>query len=130
VYQSLNPKQGHTLRRHASKKSFFPPLFWRLCGSQGYPEEIATYLNYVRALRFDDKPDYAYLRKLFRDIYAREGYEYDHVYDWQKFSQSQYAVTLRGMCTRALTFENFCQDRAQKIAAGLLNALVCPRRVQ
>ena len=38
----------------------------------------------MRALRFDDKPDYAYLRKLFRDIYAREGYEYDHVYDWKK----------------------------------------------
>jgi hypothetical protein len=84
----------------------------------------------VRALRFDDKPDYAYLRKLFRDIYAREGYEYDHVYDWQKFLQRQHAVTLRGMCTWVLMFEDFCQDRAQKIAAGLLNTLVCPRRVQ
>ena len=49
---------------------------------QGYAPEFCTYLNYVRALRFDDKPDYAYLRKLFRDVYAREGYEYDHVYDW------------------------------------------------
>ena len=56
---------------------------------QGYPEELATYLNYVRALRFDDKPDYAYLRKLFRDIYAREGYEYDHVYDWTVLKKSQ-----------------------------------------
>jgi hypothetical protein len=65
------------------------------CGHwQGYPEEFATYLNYVRALRFDDKPDYAYLRKLFRDIYAREGYEYDHVYDWTVLKKSQQASAM------------------------------------
>ena len=29
--------------------------------------------RYVRSLRFDDKPDYAYLRKLFRDLFVREG---------------------------------------------------------
>ena len=39
---------------------------------EGFPEEFATYLNYVRALRFDDKPDYGYLRSLFRDVYTRE----------------------------------------------------------
>jgi hypothetical protein len=60
---------------------------------QGYPDEFSTYLNYVRALRFDDKPDYAYLRKLFRDIYAREGYEYDHVYDWTMLKKSQQQAT-------------------------------------
>jgi len=49
---------------------------------KGFPEEFAMYLNYTRALRFDDKPDYAYLRKLFRDLYVREKYQYDHIYDW------------------------------------------------
>jgi len=51
-----------------------------LCES--LPEEFSTYLNYVRALRFDDKPDYAYLRGLFRDVSTREGLEYDEMYDW------------------------------------------------
>ncbi|TPX47825.1 hypothetical protein SeLEV6574_g02428 [Synchytrium endobioticum] len=32
--------------------------------------------------RFDDKPDYSYLRKLFRDLFIREGYHYDYVFDW------------------------------------------------
>jgi hypothetical protein len=49
---------------------------------RGYPNEFSIYLNYVRSLRFDDKPDYAYLRKLFRDLFLREGYQYDYVFDW------------------------------------------------
>ncbi|KAI0236313.1 serine/threonine protein kinase [Massospora cicadina] len=49
---------------------------------QGYPREFAVYLNYTRSLRFDDKPDYTYLRKLFRELFVREGYQYDYVFDW------------------------------------------------
>ena len=48
----------------------------------GFPNEFITYLNYCRSLRFDDKPDYSYLRKLFRDLFIREAYIYDYVFDW------------------------------------------------
>uniref|UniRef100_A0A6A7FSY2 non-specific serine/threonine protein kinase n=1 Tax=Hirondellea gigas TaxID=1518452 RepID=A0A6A7FSY2_9CRUS len=47
-----------------------------------YPSEFATYLNYCRSLRFDDKPDYAYLRRLFRDLFFRQGYAADYRFDW------------------------------------------------
>ena len=40
---------------------------------KGFPLEFATYFQYCRSLRFDDKPDYSYLRKLFRDLFARDG---------------------------------------------------------
>ena len=49
---------------------------------RGFPSEFGIFLNYTRALRFDDKPDYSYLRKLFRDLFVREGYQYDYVFDW------------------------------------------------
>ena len=49
---------------------------------RGFPNEFGISLNYTRALRFDDKPDYSYLRKLFRDLFVREGYQYDYVFDW------------------------------------------------
>jgi len=75
---------------------------------QGYPEEFTTYLNYVRALRFDDKPDYAYLRKLFRDIYAREGYEYDHVYDWTVLKNSQQASAMPSSAPGAYNESKCC----------------------
>jgi hypothetical protein len=49
---------------------------------RGYPAEFAAYLNYVRSLRFDDKPDYSYLRRLFRELFLREGFLYDYIFDW------------------------------------------------
>lgn len=49
---------------------------------KGFPSEFATFLNYARSLRFDDKPDYQYLRKLLRDLFMREGYKYDAIFDW------------------------------------------------
>jgi casein kinase I family protein HRR25 len=49
---------------------------------KGFPQEFAMYLNYTRTLRFDDKPDYTYLRKLFRDLFVREMFHYDYVFDW------------------------------------------------
>lgn len=52
---------------------------------RGYPSEFKIYLNYTKNLRFDDKPDYGYLRKLFRDLFVREGFQYDYVFDWTIF---------------------------------------------
>ncbi|KAJ3108106.1 serine/threonine protein kinase, partial [Physocladia obscura] len=49
---------------------------------RGFPSEFVVYLNYTRSLRFDDKPDYAFLRKIFRDLFIREGFHYDYVFDW------------------------------------------------
>jgi serine/threonine protein kinase len=49
---------------------------------KGFPVEFAQYLSYCKALNFEDRPDYGYLRRLFKDLFTREGYEYDYVFDW------------------------------------------------
>ncbi|XP_036148404.1 casein kinase I isoform X6 [Monomorium pharaonis] len=48
----------------------------------GHPEEMATYLRYVRRLDFFETPDYEYLRKLFQDLYERRGFVNDGEFDW------------------------------------------------
>ena len=49
---------------------------------RGFPNEFATYLSYTRSLCFDEKPDYTYLRQIFRNLFAREGFRYDYVFAW------------------------------------------------
>ncbi|KAG6481133.1 hypothetical protein ZIOFF_057728 [Zingiber officinale] len=60
---------------------------------KGYPSEFASYFHYCRSLRFDDKPDYGYLKRLFRDLFIHEGFQFDYVFDWTilKYQQSQIA---------------------------------------
>lgn len=48
----------------------------------GLPSEFFTYLQYCRSLGFEETPDYEYLRKLLRDLYDREGFPHDNVFDW------------------------------------------------
>jgi len=41
-----------------------------------------TFLSYCRNLRFEDKPDYTYIRNLFKDLFVKSGYEMDYQFDW------------------------------------------------
>ncbi|XP_004297828.1 PREDICTED: casein kinase I-like [Fragaria vesca subsp. vesca] len=62
------------------EKKMFTPIEG-LCKS--YPSEFTTYFHYCRSLRFEDKPDYSYLKRLFQDLFIREGYRSDdYVFDW------------------------------------------------
>ncbi|KAL1212893.1 Casein kinase 1-like protein 10 [Cardamine amara subsp. amara] len=59
-----------------------------LCKS--FPSEFTSYFHYCRSLRFEDKPDFSYLKRLFRDLFIRQGYQFDYVFDWTilKYPQS------------------------------------------
>eukprot|EP00826_Nyctotherus_ovalis_P001742 TRINITY_DN10304_c0_g1_i10.p1 TRINITY_DN10304_c0_g1~~TRINITY_DN10304_c0_g1_i10.p1 ORF type:complete len:440 (+),score=78.53 TRINITY_DN10304_c0_g1_i10:124-1443(+) len=46
-----------------------------------YPE-FATYLHYCRGLKFEDRPDYTFLRQLFTSRMKKESMEFDLLYDW------------------------------------------------
>ncbi|XP_074349094.1 casein kinase 1-like protein 2 isoform X2 [Apium graveolens] len=61
---------------------------------RGHPSEFASYFHYCRSLRFEDEPDYVYLKRIFRDLFIRSGYQLDYYYDWAilKYQWSQMAV--------------------------------------
>lgn len=50
--------------------------------AEGFPEEFAIYLNYVRKLGFEETPDYDFLRELFTKVLKNSGEVEDGVYDW------------------------------------------------
>jgi serine/threonine protein kinase len=48
----------------------------------GLPDEFGLFLEHVRGLRFDDEPDYAFYRRMFRKLFISEGFLFDDEYDW------------------------------------------------
>ncbi|KAL7300024.1 hypothetical protein TKK_0007332 [Trichogramma kaykai] len=54
---------------------------------KGFPAEFSMYLNYCRGLRFEEGPDYMYLRQLFRILFRTLNYQYDYTFDWTMLKQ-------------------------------------------
>ncbi|KAK0419247.1 hypothetical protein QR680_014037 [Steinernema hermaphroditum] len=54
---------------------------------KGFPAEFSMYLNYCRGLRFDEAPDYMYLRQLFRILFRTLNHQYDYTFDWTMLKQ-------------------------------------------
>jgi serine/threonine protein kinase len=63
--------------------------------TKGLPEEIATFLNYTREIRFEDKPDYNYIKSLFKKIVEKEKIENDNNFDWILMKKQQDSANMR-----------------------------------
>ncbi|TEB26643.1 CK1/CK1/CK1-G protein kinase [Coprinellus micaceus] len=56
---------------------------------EGFPEEFAIYLNYVRKLGFEETPDYDFLRELFTKVLRSSGDVEDGVFDWNMLNDGR-----------------------------------------
>ena len=58
------------------------------------PPQFSSYLTYTRKLKFEDRPDYAALRRIFRDILMSDQWcplqpaEDPNMFDWEKVGRS------------------------------------------
>jgi len=48
--------------------------------------KFGEYLTYCRNLKFDARPEYTYLRHIFRQLFQNQKYLIDYVFDWNKVS--------------------------------------------
>ena len=46
------------------------------------PNEFLTYLHYCRQLEFTSEPNYHYLLDLFDELFLRQNFIRDYIYDW------------------------------------------------
>ncbi|XP_067104435.1 casein kinase I isoform X6 [Osmerus mordax] len=87
------PWQGLKVGQAATKKQKYEKISEKkmstpvevLC--KGFPAEFAMYLNYCRGLRFEEAPDYMYLRQLFRILFRTLNHQYDYTFDWTMLKQ-------------------------------------------
>lgn len=61
---------------------------------QDCPNEFCKYIEHCRNVEFDAKPDYLYLRQMFRALFHKNGFTYDYVFDWN--SKAHNGATLNG----------------------------------
>ncbi|CAO2837015.1 unnamed protein product [Amaranthus hypochondriacus] len=96
-----------------SEKKMLTPIEV-LCKS--YPTEFTSYFHYCRSLRFEDKPDYSYLKRLFRDLFIREGYQFDFVFDWTilKYPQLSAGSRLKAPVGKTSGHAGPSAERAEK----------------
>jgi hypothetical protein len=49
---------------------------------KGFPSELSTFLNYAKGLKFEEKPDYNYIRGLLNTAKKNNKIQSDFIYDW------------------------------------------------
>ena len=49
------------------------------------PKEFIEFVNYIKNLAFDEKPDYQYLKSILGNIYENHNYSYDTIYDFTDY---------------------------------------------
>ncbi|XP_072177619.1 casein kinase I-like [Diadema setosum] len=54
---------------------------------KGFPAEFAMYLKYCKDMKFEEAPDYMYLRQLFRILFRTLNHQYDYTFDWTLLKQ-------------------------------------------
>jgi casein kinase 1 alpha len=89
-WQGLRAATKKQKYERISEKKMSTPVEM-LC--RGLPAEFAIYLNYCRGLRFEETPDYIYLRQLFRILFRTLTFQYDYIFDWTLLKQKASATT-------------------------------------
>ncbi|CAG9323835.1 unnamed protein product [Blepharisma stoltei] len=49
---------------------------------RGFPPELTMFIQYCRGLKFEDRPDYGYLRRILKEAFMREEFQNDLIFDW------------------------------------------------
>ncbi|XP_059102103.1 casein kinase I [Peromyscus eremicus] len=95
---------------------------------KGFPAEFAMYLNYCRGLRFEEAPDYMYLRQLFRILFRTLNHQYDYTFDWTMLKQkaAQQAASSSGQGQQAQTPTGKQTDKTKSNMKGIKDEKLDP----
>jgi hypothetical protein len=78
-WQNMKAKDTKAKYKMIMEKKISTPAEF-LC--KGFPNELATFINYAKGLKFEEKPDYKYLKNLLITARKANKIENDGIYDW------------------------------------------------
>ena len=55
----------------------------------GIPNEFVEFLEYIKNLGYNEKPEYEMLRHLFDNIMEKNKFNYDYIYDWTTLEEKE-----------------------------------------
>lgn len=91
--------------------------------SSNYDIEFAKFLSYTKSLKFEEKPDYGYAKKLFRECYYRQKYDRGFEFDWIK-QKINYSLPEDKDYTSSATNQAENDVRACQIDSNVANNLL------
>jgi serine/threonine protein kinase len=92
---------------------------------EGVPSEFRQYMELVRGLRFDERPNYAHLRSLFVNLMVRENIAYDYGFDWVARKRTRIEAILSGEMDSSTVIARVGRDIANggNIDSNIVNPL-------
>ena len=82
-----NSKEDKYYKIKEIKKNITPA---KLC--EALPKQFETYMKYVKNLKYEENPNYSYLKGLFLNVLKNNNWEFDYYYDWDQKTLSNEEV--------------------------------------
>ena len=82
-----NSKEDKYYKIRETKKKVTPA---ELC--ETLPNEFEQYIKYTRNLKYEEDPDYNYLKNLFVSVLKKNNWEFNYYYDWDQTTLSNEEV--------------------------------------
>jgi hypothetical protein len=92
----------------------FPSQLFKGCPGE---REFVSYMEHIRALGFEETPDYAYLKGLFQKLYKAQGYPADNLYDWTEIKEAEARKEAEDKAEAEL--QAAIQERREEVAAAI-----------
>lgn len=89
-WQNMKARNSRQKRQRIYEKKINTSVE-ELC--RGMPSVMATFIRYTRNLKFDEAPNYDYLRNLCWDLFDKRSFSYEDKWDWDNLPPPEETIS-------------------------------------
>jgi hypothetical protein len=110
-WQGIKKKDKAERREKVTEAKLQTPIE-SLCAD--LPFEFQRMLGAIRRLNFDEKPKYGWFRRIFRQLFLKEGFVYDGIFDWDEQAPILDPVPMSFLMRSAIHYQKLHEKRAKQ----------------